>query len=164
VRRRADPPDHSDRSRAVRGQSPIFAIAAIVVIATAVAVVIWVVGVRARHRRAAPRPEPAASVELIAPLGGIAETPRAFTWAPVPSAASYKVTIGDNDAVWPLFVRTTTASSLGLDERDAGAISAGRILMWEVLALDAAGNPVARGSARFRVRFPGEDASSEPLF
>lgn len=136
-------------------------VAAIVTFVAAVAVVIWVVGVRARHRRAST-PEPTASVTLLEPLGSIAVTPRAFTWKPVSSAASYKVTIADDDAVWPIFVRTMTASSLPLDEKDAAAISAGRIHMWEVVALDAAGNPVARGTARFRVRLPGESAGSEP--
>ena len=150
-----------------RGLAPIRIVAVLAVILAIVAAAlfaIWVAGARARHRRAAAKLEPPAAVALLAPLGGVGATPRAFTWKPVPTAASYKVTIADDDAVWPIFVRTTTASALPLDEKDAGAIAAGRIHMWEVVALDAAGAPVAVGKARFRVRLPGEDTGSEPLF
>lgn len=145
-----------------RRTAPLLAAAAIVAIVVAAGLAVWVVS--ARGRRAPPPPEVTATVPLLAPLGSVASPPRAFTWTPVPGTASYKVTIGDDDALWPIFVRTTRDSALPLDERDASAIVAGRIHAWEVLALDASGVPVARGTGRFRIRLPGEDASTEPLF
>jgi len=162
--RRARTRGAAGRARGERGVAPLLVAAAIAALVLAVVAAIWIVGVRARHRRAAPQPEPAANVVLLAPLGGVATAPRAFTWKPVPAAASYKVTIGDDDALWPIFVRTTNEASLPLDEKDSGAIAAGRIHAWEVVALDSRGNPVARGKARFRVRLPGEEAGSEPLY
>ncbi len=39
------------------------------------------------------------------------------------------------------------------------AIARGRIHSWEVVALDGAGAPLAKGYGRFRVRLPGEHAS-----
>ena len=144
-----------------RGASPVIVAAIVAAILAALIAGIWL-GVRARQRRAADQPVPAAEVRLLAPLGNVGALPPAFTWTPVPSAASYKVTIGDDDALWPIFVRTTTTASLPLDPKDAAAIAAGRVHAWEVVALDAAGNPVARGRARFRVRLPGESEGDEP--
>lgn len=162
MRPRAGQPLSHDSTRE-RGLAPVLIVAAVLALVAA-AVAVWIVAVRARHRRAAPPPEPTTAVALLEPRGDIAVTPRAFRWTPVPSAASYKVTIADDDAVWPMFVRTTTESSLPLDAKDAAAISAGRIHMWEVIALDAAGSTVAQGKARFRVRLPGEGAGSEPIY
>ena len=149
-----------------RGVAPAFVAGAVAVavVLLVVAVTLFLLMARSRARRGAQHPEPPAAVALLAPLGGIAVTPRAFTWSPVPAAASYKVTIADEDAVWPIFVRTTSATSLPLDDRDTSAIAPGRVHVWEVLALDASAAPVARGTGRFRVRPPGEDAGSEPLF
>ena len=159
---------HRLRARSRRGPNetglaPILIILAIVGAVLALGLALWVFGLRARGRRVVPQ-EPAAEVVLLAPLGGIGETPRTFSWQPVPDAASYKVTIADDDAVWPLFVRNTTEASLIVDEKGAAAITAGRIHAWEVLALDASGASLARGRGRFRVRMPGESPGSEPLF
>ena len=102
-------------------------------------------------RRDQPPPEPAAWVTMIEPRGDLDSAPRRFVWNAVAKAVRYKVTITDQDAVWPLFVKQTSESSVLLADREALAIVPGRIHVWEVEALDEVGRPVAKGGVRFRV-------------
>jgi len=104
------------------------------------------------RRSAPPPPEPKASVTLRRPRGEIGAPPREFAWAAVPGAVRYRVKISDQDALWPLSVRTTETTSLTLDAKEAAsAITLKRIHVWEVEGLDAAGLPIARGEAPFWV-------------
>ena len=107
-----------------------------------------------RGTRRSPADAPGLAVTIEAPRGDIASAPGAFTWHPVAGATRYTVTISDADAVWPLFVRTTTDSSLALEKRETVALTPGRIHAWEVQALDASGRPIASGEARFRILRP----------
>ena len=112
----------SRRSRAPRdrpgtGELPIGALA---LIAASVLIVITVAAAfllsRSRRPHTLP-PEPTASVTLRAPRGEVKSAPQSFEWEAVPGASQYRVTISDADALWPLFMRTTTSTSLQLDSR-----------------------------------------------
>ena len=94
-------------------------------------------------------------MNLRAPRGEVKSAPRSFEWEAVPGASQYRVTISDADALWPLFMRTTTSTSLQLDSRQVSAIAPGRIHVWEVEAQDSRGSPIARGEMQFRVTPPG---------
>jgi len=96
---------------------------------------------------------------LIGPRGETDAVPTEFTWAAFPGATEYRVEIEDEDAFWPLVVKTVKTTGLTLTEKERAAITRGRIHHWEVEARDARGGPIATGGARFRVRLPGENPS-----
>jgi hypothetical protein len=78
--------------------------------------------------------------------------PTRFEWQAVAGATHYSVRVEDADAVWPLFVRTTTEPLLLLDPTQAAALAPERVHDWQVQALDATGAILASGGSRFRVR------------
>ena len=90
-------------------------------------------------------------ISLEAPRGEVHATPELFAWQPVDGAASYRVTIGDADTVWPLVVATTTDARFPLPPGKRGAILPGRIHEWTVEALDARGALIGSGTVRFWV-------------
>lgn len=131
---------------------------AVLAAAAAVALVIVVirfapVGGGARGQEPA---QPKAWVTLVEPRGEALTQPTRFDWNPVAGAAQYKVTIADEDAVWPLVVRTVPAPPLMLTPDEATSMTLGRIHVWDVEALGADGAPIATGGTRFRVAAPGE--------
>src|SRR6476659_4657566 len=73
-----------------------------------------------------------APIRIIQPRGDAIDPPKEFKWTAVPGAASYRVRIADEDAVWPLFVKTVTQPRLVLEPREVTAISPGRIHEWAV--------------------------------
>jgi hypothetical protein len=88
-------------------------------------------------------------IEIEAPRGVVPAVPEAFRWAPVPGAASYRVTVVDADTVWPLILGTATEPRLSMPESRRGAIRPGRIHEWTVDALDADGAVIGSGTVRF---------------
>lgn len=98
--------------------------------------------------------EPEKPVRLVSPRGDVESIPREFRWEAVPGAERYRVTIADNDAMWPLFVKRTAEPVLLLDEKEASAVMVGRVHLWEVEAFDAGGVSVAKGEVTFRVPLP----------
>ncbi len=101
-------------------------------------------------------------MSLEAPRGEVHATPDLFAWQPVTGAASYRVTIGDADTVWPLVVATTTEARLPLPPEKRGAILRGRIHEWSVEALDVRGATIGSGTVRFWVDrgAPGSSTNS----
>lgn len=146
--------DSSDADGA-RGRVVRVAVA-IVLLAVAVG---WVALRRAERARASAGRGPAQIVALVAPRGNVASAPELFHWKPVPGASRYRVQIADADAVWPLFVRTTTSPALGLEPHELPALTPGRVHEWGVEAFDDAGTLIASGGTQFRVRAPGDAAA-----
>jgi hypothetical protein len=107
-------------------------------------------------------PGPAAYVTLLEPRGQVPVIPELFEWRAVRGAAKYKVTISDDDAVWPLLVRSTAETSLTLSAKEMEAIKPGRIHIWEVAALGLDGLPMATGGVRFMVAPPEAPAAPAP--
>jgi hypothetical protein len=142
--------------RRERGLSTVVEIALIGAGILAVLIIFVVVArVSTRARPTAPlEPDPKAYVTLRAPRGEVVAPPREFAWRAVEGAARYRVKISDEDALWPLFVKTLDRGPLVLDDKEVKAITPGRIHIWEVDALDAAGQPIARGTSRFRFTPP----------
>lgn len=130
--------------------------ARLVLFAVAVALLVTgLVTVRLVRRASAPSgPSPERRVAIDSPRGDLATAPDRFAWEPVPGAASYRVRIADADAIWPLFVRSTTGAGLVLEPWEASALAPGRIHEWDVEALDAGGALIASGGTQFRVRVP----------
>ena len=91
-----------------------------------------------------------APMRVVQPRGDAVDPPKEFSWLPVRGAGSYRVRIADEDAVWPLFVKTVSEPKLVLDPKEVTAITPGRIHEWAVEALDAKGHVIARGGSRFR--------------
>ncbi len=90
-------------------------------------------------------------VSLEAPKGEVQDVPELFAWQPVAGAASYRVTVGDADTVWPLVMASTTEARLPLPPDKREAIRPGRIHEWSVEALDAGGAVIGSGTVRFWV-------------
>ncbi len=101
-------------------------------------------------------------IEIEAPKGEVPAVPEAFRWAPVPGAASYRVTVGDADTVWPLFLGTAAEPRLAMPESRRGAIRPGRIHEWTVDALDAGGAVIGSGTVRFWVAAGAAAAAAAP--
>lgn len=101
-------------------------------------------------------------IEIEAPKGEVLAAPEAFRWAPVPGAASYRVTVGDADTVWPLFLGTATEPWLPMPETRRGAVRPGRIHEWTVDALDAGGAVIGSGTVRFWVAAGPAPAGAAP--
>lgn len=93
----------------------------------------------------------AAYVTLTAPRGELLDPPREFSWLPYPGAVRYRVKISDEDALWPMFLKTTDRPPVVLDPREASSLTPGRIHVWEVEALGKDGAPIATGGVRFRI-------------
>ena len=132
---------------------------ATVVLATLLAAIVaagLIIALRFAAGRQAQIPrEPSLYVHMVAPRGEVPEPPVEFRWMPVPGADRYTVRISDADAVWPTFVRKTTGTSAPLTDKEAAALTPGRIHVWEVEAFDARGNLMATGAVQFRVRPAG---------
>ena len=120
-------------------------------LAIAVGIVGWL-GVRTLQQRPFDSAADArVRVDLLEPRGVIDRAPARFEWRPVTNATRYDVRIADDDALWPLFVRSTASAMLLLDPNETRALTPGRIHVWEVDAKDAAGFTIASGSAQFKV-------------
>lgn len=126
---------------------------ALLLVATGVVLVAALaLGYRVLTRRSHPSvPEPRAYVTLTSPRGDLIEPPREFTWVPIPGALRYRVKIADEDALWPMFLKTTNRPPVVLDDRESSALTPGRVHVWEVEALGKDGNPIAKGAVQFRV-------------
>ena len=98
-------------------------------------------------------------IEIVEPRGELATAPFRFEWRPVPRADLYELTISDDDAIWPLFVRRTQSAVHLLDPGERSALRPGRIHLWEVAALAEDGSAIAREQARFRIGPAPEGAS-----
>jgi hypothetical protein len=116
-----------------------------------VALVAWFL-LHSRPKGTTAPPAPAKFLKLVAPRGELDAPPARFEWQAVEGATRYTVKIEDADAVWPLFVRSTTSPPLFLDPQEASALLPGRVHAWEVQAFDEKGNVVASGGTRFLVR------------
>jgi hypothetical protein len=125
----------------------LFVLAGVVLV---LAAVIVYRSVSARRSQAVP-PKETASITLRSPRGELIDPPREFSWDPVPGATQYRVKIADEDAVWPMFVKTADRPPLVLESSELSAFAPGRIHMWEVEALGEDGSPIATGSIRFRI-------------
>ena len=113
----------------------------------------WI-GLRSARDTGPAGAEADAPVEILEPRGMLAAAPRRFAWKPVTGAASYEVSIADDDTVWPLFVRRTEGTELTLEAHEAAALSPRRVFLWEATARAADGRTLARGQARFRIDPP----------
>ena len=123
--------------------------------------VLLVVFFQTISQRTPPVPEPRLYIVLRQPRGELAKIPGRFVWQAVKGAAKYKVTISDEDAVWPLLVLTSTETSLELSAKEMQAITPGRIHIWEVAALGQDGLPTATGGVRFWVPLPESPAGGD---
>ncbi len=126
--------------------------------AVVLALVLWLAfrlhhGAAAAHGPA-PAPPPAKFVNLISPRGELSAVPTLFEWHPIEGASRYTVKIEDADAVWPLFVRSTTSPVLSLEPAEATAFQPGRVYVWEVQAFDDRGSLSASGGTQFRLPSP----------
>ncbi|MBP7149832.1 MAG: hypothetical protein KBD01_20080 [Acidobacteria bacterium] len=90
-------------------------------------------------------------LDVSEPHGDLPAPPTEFSWQRFDGAASYRVTIGDADTVWPLFLRTSVGPRLRIGAAEARAIKPGRVHEWRVEALGLDGEVLAEGLARFRV-------------
>lgn len=109
---------------------------------------------RSRHPQGEAASAPAAFITLVAPRGELDAPPSRFQWNAVVGASRYTVRIEDADALWPLFVRSTTAPTLTLAPEEIAALRPDRVHEWEVTAYDPADTALASGGTRFRIRPP----------
>ena len=147
-----------------RGRYTTLIVAVIATVIILLAVFLVLAAARARRTppaQATAAPGPSASVRVIQPRGEAVDPPKEFSWVAVPGATHYQVRIADEDAVWPIFVQTTTEPRLLLDAREVNAITPGRIHEWDVEALDAKGQIIAKGGSRFRF-MPPATAPAKP--
>lgn len=91
-------------------------------------------------------------VEVLAPLGEVAEMPTELRWVPKGGAAFYRVRIiaVDDTVLWE---GTALAPPVRLPEEVAGRLHRAVLYTWTVEALDASGAPLAVSEpVRFKVR------------
>ena len=88
-------------------------------------------------------------VELIAPKGDLPKAPERLRWAAVAGAAQYRVKILEVDRV-VLWQGTATSLAVHVPAEIQSKVLPGKRLLWEVEALDAGGNVLAKGSQDFR--------------
>ena len=117
-----------------------------------------------------PRPEPAAvdagrsggeeggklpAVTLVAPGGVFRNPPSLFVWKPVPGASSYRLTITDQDMIWPLARREVDATQVFFPSSERRAWGQYRRYAWTVEAFGSGpGNVIAEGSGTFAIGDP----------
>jgi hypothetical protein len=107
---------------------------------------------RLRHSIAQPVPEfgdeavRSRSVEIV-PKPGV------FEWKPVRGAARYDLVVRTVDGS-AIFHNSFTGTTLAFPPEIDGLVKAGKLLEWEVIARDFAGNEIARSGAQ-RLREPG---------
>jgi hypothetical protein len=91
-------------------------------------------------------------VEILAPVGDVAEMPTELRWVPKGGAAFYRVRITavDDTVLWE---GTTLAPPARLTEEVAGRLHRAVFYTWTVEAMDASGAPLAVSEpVRFKVR------------
>ena len=92
-----------------------------------------------------------ASIDIVSPSGDVAGPPRELVWVAFPAAAHYDVRVleVDGTVVW----RSTSLSPrVDLPDDVIARSVPGKTLIWEVIALDESGAPIAQsGAQRFRV-------------
>jgi hypothetical protein len=92
-----------------------------------------------------------ASIDIVTPSGDVAGPPRELVWVASPAAAQYDVRIleVDGTVVWRA---TSLSPRIDLPDDVIARSVPGKTLIWEVVALDDAGNAIAgSGPQRFRV-------------
>jgi hypothetical protein len=95
-------------------------------------------------------------MDLYEPKGLFDQPPAVFRWEPVTGASHYRLTLSDQDTIWPLVKREVEATSLELTESERRAYAAPRKYQWEVEAL-VGDEPtrLAHGTAYFAIVPPG---------
>ena len=132
---------------------PVLAPASVVL---AVALIAFVVAVRPPRTAISSTPSGpdvmrSQSVALLKPIGDQARPPSALSWNAVPGASRYRVRVLEVDRT-ELWAATTPESSVSLPDSVRNQIVPLKTLLWDVSALDAAGNVLATsggGSFRF---------------
>jgi hypothetical protein len=102
---------------------------------------------------AAPAVLRSAAIATLSPAGDLDAPPSELRWEPTSAAASYSVQVMevDNAELWSAQTRDP---SIALPEALRARVVPGKPLLWEVVAKDGAGRPVAwSGKQRFRVKF-----------
>ncbi len=94
-------------------------------------------------------------VSLIEPRGVHRDAPPLFRWEPYSGAVSYRLTIMDQDMIWPVARRETAGTEMRFTDEERRAWAARRRYAWSVEALDDGGERVlALGEAAFAVGEP----------
>lgn len=117
------------------------------------------IGLRERRAPELAPPSPAApavfrsaAITILSPAGDLDAPPDELRWEPTTDAASYSVEVMEVDHAG-LWRAETRDASIALPPALRAQIVPGKPLLWEVVAKDAAGRPVAwSGKERFRVR------------
>ncbi|PYT09728.1 MAG: hypothetical protein DMF49_01305 [Acidobacteria bacterium] len=91
-------------------------------------------------------------VSLIEPKGIHPGPPALFRWEAVSGATLYRLTLSDQDTVWPLALRESRTTAYTFSEEERRAFSAPRRYSWQIEAFrEAAKGPIARGEAFFAI-------------
>ena len=130
-------------------------------LAVAAATLVAALAIGLREHRApeltAPSPRAAgvlrsAAITTVSPAGDLDAAPDQLRWQATSGAASYSVQVMEVDHA-ELWKAETRDASIALPPALRAQIVPGKSLLWEVVAKDAAGTPVAwSGKERFRVR------------
>jgi hypothetical protein len=91
------------------------------------------------------------TIQTVAPEGDVEQAPTQLQWQVVPAAAAYEVRVleVDHNELWKA---RTSASRIALPPSVQARVVPAKTLLWQVAALDAAGNKVAEsGPVRFRL-------------
>ncbi len=92
------------------------------------------------------------SIEVIGPVGDIAQSPSVLAWRAVPGAASYRVRVAEVDRT-ELWSGTVGSSEAALPVHVRSRIVPLKTLVWEVTAVDVSGATIARsGLEPFRLQ------------
>jgi len=145
-------------SRAVRRRhTPTWGLAAAAVVILAVAVTLL-----ARRSVAPPLPPPVdgptatrgSLVEVLDPVGEVAEVPAALRWVAVAGARAYRVRVLEVDDV-VVWEATVGAAETPLPETTRSGLRRGVLYRWRIEALDARGRVIGdSGPVEFRVGLP----------
>jgi hypothetical protein len=125
-------------------------------LATATVVVALGVGLFHRQQPSLIAPQGAMTMRsgeigAISPLGDVDGAPASLLWQPVAGASSYSVQVMEVDraVVWSVESRIPSAAL------PSQVVVPGKPLLWQVVAKDGAGNPLAQSAPqRFRLKQP----------
>jgi hypothetical protein len=127
------------------------AAAATLAVAAAVGYGLWDSEPAVRRQRSEAPVYRTLRVQTIAPIGDVVAAPRLLQWAPLGGAAAYDVQILEVDRA-VLWHGTTASTQVEIPAGVIAQLVAGKTVLWEISARDAAGAILAEsGTQRVRV-------------